>query len=47
MSLRLEQHKQMSLRLELHGAGARLTVKEGQKLLAEVDTKTFVVRTGG
>ena len=47
LPLELSQDKQMSLRLRLGRRGRRLAVRSGSAIVAEVDTKTFEVRTGG
>ena len=47
LPVELAQHRQMELRLKLAGGGRRLTVTDGYRIVADVDTKTFEVRTGG
>lgn len=47
LSLQLSQARQLGLRLRLLENGKRLAVRAGARVVADVDTKTFVVRTGG
>jgi hypothetical protein len=47
LPLELGQQGQMGLRLRLAEGGKRLEVSTGSALLADVDTRTFEVRTGG
>ena len=47
LPLELSQDKQMSLRLRLARDGARLVVRNGTAVLAEVDTRTLEVQARG
>jgi hypothetical protein len=47
LPLELGQPKQMALRLRLVDGGRRLTVRSGARVVAEVDTRSFDVRTRG
>lgn len=47
LPLDLNQQRQMMLRLKLVEDGQRLAVRAGSRIMADIDTETFRVRTGG